>query len=205
MKQKVGLLTCGTVMIEFEKFAASISQYGKQNSYDTLWYSTPENRRHNLGSANNRYNIVLNDKIHSLITQFFDEDDLNIVCSWYMNYHVDKIEKLGYNISYYDSDPYVCEDCDLISENIHCVDVIFDDVKLKGPIVHKFCEDTYPIGEIHRGKFILAGNNRQRLYSCNPVMSTQQLIEQNNLKEILFEEEYDFQKVKYSIVVGCNL
>ncbi len=204
MKQKVGLLTCGTVMIEFEKFAASISQYGKQNSYDTLWYSTPENRRHNLGSANNRYNIVLNDKIHSLITQFFDEDDLNIVCSWYMNYHVDKIEKLGYNISYYDSDPYVCEDCDLISENIHCVDVIFDDVKLKGPIVHKFCEDTYPIGEIHRGKFILAGNNRQRLYSCNPVMSTQQLIEQNNLNDVLFEEEYDFQKVKYSIVVGCS-
>jgi hypothetical protein len=191
-------------MIEFEKFAASISQYGKQNSYDTLWYSTPENRRHNLGSANNRYNIVLNDKIHSLITQFFDEDDLNIVCSWYMNYHVDKIEKLGYNISYYDSDPYVCEDCDLISENIHCVDVIFDDVKLKGPIVHKFCEDTYPIGEIHRGKFILAGNNRQRLYSCNPVMSTQQLIEQNNLNDVLFEEEYDFQKVKYSIVVGCS-
>ena len=81
-------------MIEFEKFAASISQYGKQNSYDTLWYSTPENRRHNLGSANNRYNIVLNDKIHSLITQFFDEDDLNIVCSWYMNYHVDKIENI---------------------------------------------------------------------------------------------------------------
>ena len=204
MKQKVGLLTCGAVMIEFEKFAASISKYGTENAYDTLWYSTPENRRHNLGSANNRYNIVLNDKIHSLIAQFFDEDDLNIVCSWYMNYHVDKIEKMGYNISYYDSDPYVCEDCDLISENIHCADVIFDNVKLKGPIVHKFCEDTYPIGEIHRGKFILAGNNRQRLYSCNPVMSTQQLIEQNNLNDVLFEEEYDFQKVKYSIVVGCS-
>ena len=73
MKQKVGLLTCGAVMIEFEKFAASISKYGTENSYDTLWYSTLENRRHNLGSANNRYNIVLNDKIHSLITQFFDE------------------------------------------------------------------------------------------------------------------------------------
>ncbi len=204
MKQRVGLLTCGAVMIEFEKFAASISKYGTENAYDTLWYSTPENRRHNLGSANNRYNIVLNDKIHSLIAQFFDEDDLNIVCSWYMNYHVDKIEKMGYNISYYDSDPYVCEDCDLISENIHCADVIFDNVKLKGPIVHKFCEDTYPIGEIHRGKFILAGNNRQRLYSCNPVMSTQQLIEQNNLKDVLFEEEYNFQKVKYSIVVGCS-
>ena len=145
-------------MIEFEKFAASISKYGTENAYDTLWYSTLENRRHNLGSANNRYNIVLNDKIHSLITQFFDEDDLNIVCSWYMNYHVDKIEKLGYNISYYDSDPYVCEDCELISDNIYCTDVIFDDIKFKGPIIHKFCEDTYPIGKVHKGKFILAGN-----------------------------------------------
>jgi len=36
------------------------------------------------------------------------------------------------------------------------------------------------------------------------VMSTQQLIEQNNLKDVLFEEEYNFQKVKYSIVVGCS-
>jgi hypothetical protein len=191
-------------MNKFDEFAVSISKYGSSNAYDILWYSTPEKRRHNLGSANNRYNKVLNDKIHSLITQFFDEDDFNIVASWYMNYHVDKIEKLGYNISYYDSDPYVCEDCELISDNIYCTDVIFDDIKFKGPIVHKFCEDTYPIGKIHKGKFILAGCNKKRLHICNPIESTQQLIEQNEIKSVIYEEEYDFQKVKYSIVVGCS-
>ena len=176
MNQKIGLMICGVVMNKFDEFAVSISKYGSSNAYDILWYSTPEKRRHNLGSANNRYNKVLNDKIHSLITQFFDEDDFNIVASWYMNYHVDKIEKLGYNISYYDSDPYVCEDCELISDNIYCTDVIFDDIKFKGPIVHKFCEDTYPIGKIHKGKFILAGCNKKRLHICNPIESTQQLI-----------------------------
>lgn len=197
-------MICGVVMNKFDEFAVSISKYGSSNAYDILWYSTPEKRRHNLGSANNRYNKVLNDKIHSLITQFFDEDDFNIVASWYMNYHVDKIEKLGYNISYYDSDPYVCEDCELISDNIYCTDVIFDDIKFKGPIVHKFCEDTYPIGKIHKGKFILAGCNKKRLHICNPIESTQQLIEQNEIKSVIYEEEYDFQKVKYSIVVGCS-
>jgi hypothetical protein len=202
MKQKVGQMTCGTVMIEFDKFAAAISKCGTENAYDILWYSTPENRRHNLGLANNRYNIILNDKIHSLITQFFDEDNINIVACWYMNYHVDKIEKLGYNISYYDSDPYVCEDSDLISSNIHCADVIFDNVQFKGPIVHKFCEDTYPIGKVHKGKFILAGSNKKRLHICNPIESTQQLIEQNEIKTVFYEEEYNFQKVKYSIVAG---
>jgi hypothetical protein len=197
-------MICGVVMNKFDEFAATISKYGSSNAYDILWYSTPEKRRHNLGSANNRYNKVLNDKIHSLITQFFDEEDFNIVASWYMNYHVDKIEKLGYNISYYDSDPYVCEDCELISDNIYCTDVIFDDIKFKGPIVHKFCEDTYPIGKIHKGKFILAGCNKKRLHICNPIESTQQLIEQNEIKSVIYEEEYDFQKVKYSIVVGCS-
>jgi hypothetical protein len=204
MKHQVGLMICGVVMNKFDEFAATISKYGSSNAYDILWYSTPEKRRHNLGSANNRYNKVLNDKIHSLITQFFDEEDFNIVASWYMNYHVDKIEKLGYNISYYDSDPYVCEDCELISDNIYCTDVIFDDIKFKGPIVHKFCEDTYPIGKIHKGKFILAGCNKKRLHICNPIESTQQLIEQNEIKSVIYEEEYDFQKVKYSIVVGCS-
>lgn len=175
------------------------------NAYKLIFEQIPENRKPALTRANNRYNLYLNDKIHNLIIDYFDEDDFNIVASWYINYHVDKIEKMGYNIFYYDMDPYVCEDNDIVSDNIYNLDVIFDEVKFKGPIVHKFCEDSYPIGKIHRGKFILAGNNRQRLYSCNPIKSTKQLIEQNNIKEVLFEEEYEFQKVKYSIVVGCNL
>ena len=160
-------------MNEFDSFASDILKNSDSNAYDILWYTVPENRRHNVGAANNRYNKTLNDKIHSLITQYFDEDDLNMVCSWYMNYHVDKIEKLGYNITYYDSDPYVCEDCDLISDNIHNVDVIFDRVRFKGPIIHKFCEDTYPIGKVHKGKYILAGSNKKRLHICNPIESSQ--------------------------------
>ena len=120
-------------MIEFESFASSILKT-KTNAYDVLWYSVPETRRHNVSSANNRYNITLNDRIHNIILNYFEEEDINMVCSWYMNYHVDKLEKLGYNITYYDSDPYVCEDCDLISENIKNVDVIFDNVKFKGPV-----------------------------------------------------------------------
>ena len=197
-------MTNGPVMNEFDSFASDILKNSNSNAYDVLWYTVPENRRHNVGAANNRYNKTLNDKIHSLITQYFDEDDLNMVCSWYMNYHVDKIEKLGYNITYYDSDPYVCEDCDLISDNIHNVDVIFDRVRFKGPIIHKFCEDTYPIGKVHKGKYILAGINKKRLHICNPIKSSQQLIEQNEIKSVIYEEEYEFQKVKYSIVVGCS-
>ncbi len=193
----------GLVMIEFDKFASDILKNGNANAYDVLWYSVPDTRRHNVSAANNRYNIKLNDRIHNLVLDYFDEEDLNIVCSWYMNYHVDKLEKLGYNISYYDSDPYICEDCELIGK-VSNVDVIFDRVRFKGPIIHKFCEDTYPIGKIHKGKFILAGCNKKRLHICNPIESTWQLIEQNEIKSVIYEEEYEFQKVKYSIVVGCS-
>ena len=117
-------------MIEFDKFASDILKNGNANAYDVLWYSVPDTRRHNVSAANNRYNIKLNDRIHNLVLDYFDEEDLNIVCSWYMNYHVDKLEKLGYNISYYDSDPYVCEDCELIGK-VSNVDVIFDRVRFK--------------------------------------------------------------------------
>lgn len=189
-------------MTEFEEFASILLKKHSSNAYETLWYTVPDTRRHNLETANNRYHKVLNDKIHNLYLEYFDEEDINIVCSWYMNYHVDKLEKFGYNITYYDSDPYVCEDCDLISDNIRNVDVIFDKVKFKGPIIHKFCEDTYPIGKIHKGKYILAGSNKKRLYISNPIESTSQLIEQNEMKQVLYEEEYEFQKIKYSIVVG---
>jgi hypothetical protein len=30
------------------------------------------------------------------------------------------------------------------------------------------------------------------------------LIEQNEIKSVFYEEEYNFQRVKYSIVAGCS-
>ena len=72
----------------------------------------------------------------------------------------------------------------------------------RGTCIHKFCEDTQPIGRVHEGKFLLAGCNKKRLHICNPIESTSQLIEQNNIKDVLYEEEYEFQRVKYSIVYG---
>ena len=45
------------------------------NAYELIYDRTPENRRPALQRANNRYNLYLNDKIHNLIIDYFDEDE----------------------------------------------------------------------------------------------------------------------------------
>ena len=179
--------------------------YGSlMNAYNKIWQNTPEYRRSNLGSCNNRYHKTLNDRLHHLITTQFDEDDINIVASWYVNYHVDKLEKLGYNIRYWDKDPYVCEDCNVVAK-INNTDIIFESANFNSyPIIHKYCEDTYPIGRVHKGKFLLAGCNKKRLHICNPIESCQQLIEQNNIKDVIHTEEYELHQTKTFFVIGTN-
>ena len=54
------------------------------NAYKLIFEQIPENRKPALTRANNRYNLYLNDKIHNLIIDYFDEDDFNIVASWYI-------------------------------------------------------------------------------------------------------------------------
>lgn len=68
-----------------------------------------------------------------------------------------------------------------------CKDFIFDDVSYQSElVVHMNCEKTYPLIK-HSGDVILIGDDEEHSGDCNPVYSTQQLIDQYQLKEV-YEE-----------------
>lgn len=63
-------------------------------------------------------------------------------------------------------------------------DIIFDNVKLKECVVHYNCEKTYPVGKIHKGIFILRGDDKGDNGDCKPIKSIEQIIEENEISTI---------------------
>lgn len=80
-------------------------------------------------------------------------------------------------------------------------DFIFDDVEFKECVVNFNCEKTYPLGKVYKGDMILIGDNDCHNGDCNPISSTQQLIEQNDIKTV-YKEYVDG---KHFIVYGTNI
>ena len=80
-----------------------------------------------------------------------------------------------------------------ITDNVViCNDFVFDNVKLNECVINYNCEKTYPVGRLHKGIFILRGDDKEHNGDCNPIYSVYDLIEQNNLTEV-----YDTCEIKY--------
>ena len=76
--------------------------------------------------------------------------------------------------------------------NVICNDFVFDNIRLNECVVNYNCEKTYPVGRMHKGIFLLRGDDKEHNGDCNPIYSVYDLIEQNNLTEV-----YDIHEIKY--------
>lgn len=136
--------------------------------------------------------------VHPHVANFIIDnvnDDLSFVYCTKKNLYV-RLQKLGYNVKIYDHNPYTTD---------NPIDVFFDHVVIPGTIVHPRCEYTYPIGKIYKGTFLLVGNDGtkdewSKLYNCNPIYSIDQLIEQNEIKEVYQTKKW----YHHYLVYGSN-
>ena len=53
--------------------------------------------------------------------------------------------------------------------NVICKDFVFDNVELKECVLNYNCEKTYPVGRLHKGVFILRGDDNEHNGDCNPI------------------------------------
>ena len=109
----------------------------------------------------------------------------------------EKLNKLQYDVTMYDYNP--------LYKDVVNKDVVFD-IELKEDLIINFaCEKMYPLGDIYKSReFILIGDSEFHSGDCNPIESTQQLIEQNNIKDIYDTTTFTRWCGKYYLVYGCN-
>lgn len=90
--------------------------------------------------------------------------------------------------------------------SITCNDFVFDDVRLNVCVLHYNCEKTYPVGKLHKGIFILKGDNKEHNGDCNPIRSIDKLVEDNELTEVFdsFEMQHNNRNYKQFCVYGTN-
>jgi hypothetical protein len=191
-----------------------------RDKYESFGVPFPMRLDKNYDYIRIRYNrkthLNLNLKIYDYIFSNFDllEDNFNVMCSWFCDIDLNYIKKLKFDMqkfNFFDFDYAVHESNEILTKNsFHC-DVIFDELNLTGNFLQKYCEYTYPIGRVYKGKFILVGNNDDGLHICNPINSTKQLIRQNKIKNVYYEtnwqviREYDQKVLNYYMVCGDNL
>ena len=91
--------------------------------------------------------------------------------------------------------------------SITCNDFVFDNIKLYTCVLHYNCEKTYPVGKIHKGVFILRGDDKEHNGDCNPIHSIDKLVKDNELTEVFdsFEIQSKNKKYKHYCVYGTNL
>ena len=131
--------------------------------------------------------------IHDILVEY--ENILFVACN-------DKVEILkslngmGINARAYDYDPKFEG-----VEYYETKDFVFDEVEFEELVVNWNCEKTYPLGRLFQGDMILIGDNKKHNGDCNPVVSTQQLIDQNNIIKVYNSFEYK----NHYVVHGSNL
>jgi len=91
--------------------------------------------------------------------------------------------------------------------NIICSDFVFDNVKLKDCVLHYNCEKTYPVGKLHRGTFILRGDDKEHNGDCNPIHSVDKLITDNGITKVFDSYQKINKNKKYThyYVYGTNI
>lgn len=155
--------------------------------------------------SQNDENKLINKNIqHQLFNNIFN-DNLHFMCSWFIGLEYDTFEKLGYNCNYYDIDKFVCDANRHLTDNVYNIDVVFDNITIdNGIIINKYCENTYPLGKIYKGTFILIGSDNPHLANINNITSCDQLIEQNNITKVIDTKHFKM-KHNYYLVSGCNI
>jgi hypothetical protein len=160
----------------------------------------------------NSHKKLINRSLHHLMS-LFEVENVNILCSWFCEIDVFYLKRMGYNLDkcyFYDFDEIIHDVNLLYTENCVKKDVIFDKITMNGIKIHRYCEYTYPIGKIYDGDFILVGCDDESLHICNPITSTDQLIEQNEIQKVYHHEtwdcirEYDGKLINYYLVAGCK-
>jgi len=104
-------------------------------------------------------------------------------------------------VNMYDYDPQRAGD-----GMITC-DVVFDIELEEELIINYACEKMWPLGKIYKGReFILIGDNARHHGDCNPIITTRQLIKQNELTEVWsFNQLFpNHPRSKLFMVYGCN-
>ena len=106
-----------------------------------------------------------------------------------------EIDNINYDINFRDMPSVICKD------------FVFDKVKLHACVLHYNCEKTYPVGKIHKGIFILRGDDENHNGDCNPIHSIDKLVEDNELTEVFdsFQMQNKNKNYKHYCVYGTNL
>ena len=116
--------------------------------------------------------------MEKLFDWIINHDEISVLCCPNFNL-VRTIKKLGI---YVDNINFDINYKDM--PNVICSDFVFDDIQLKDCILHYNCEKTYPVGKIHKGVFILRGDDKEHNGDCNPINSVEKLIEDNEITEV---------------------
>ena len=138
--------------------------------------------------------------MEKLFDWIINHDEISVLCCPNFNL-VRTIKKLGI---YVDNINFDINYKDM--PNVICSDFVFDDIQLKDCILHYNCEKTYPVGKIHKGVFILRGDDKEHNGDCNPINSVEKLIEDNEITEVYETYVLKNQNRKYNhyYVYGTN-
>ena len=127
-----------------------------------------------------------------------EHDKISVLCC--PNFRViNIIKKLGIGV---DNINYDINFKDM--PNVICNDFVFDSVKLYDCVLHYNCEKTYPVGKMHKGIFILRGDDKEHNGDCNPITSCEKLIEDNELTEIYNTHVNKNTNYNHYYVYGTN-
>ena len=131
-----------------------------------------------------------------MVELFLEYENITFVACGDKSNIITDLESMDINIRAYDYDPFFKD-----YKNYIIKDFIFDNVDFDECVVNFNCEKTYPLGKVYKGDMILIGDNDCHNGDCNPITSTQQLIEQNDIKTV-YKEYVDG---KHFIVHGTNI
>lgn len=114
---------------------------------------------------------------------------------------LDRLQMMGLEVNVYDSRPD-------IKREYKRVDIILDDVKFhEDLIIHFNVENTYPIGKVHKGHFLLIYDDGFHKGNCTTYDTSKDVIEliaeDNNISIINYMIEEDKHKTYY-IVEGVS-
>lgn len=138
--------------------------------------------------------------MEKLFEWIINHDEISLLCCPSFIF-VNTIKKLGieleninYDINFKDM------------PNVICKDFVFDNIDLKECVIHFNCEKTYPVGRMHKGTFILRGDDKEHNGDCNPIYSIDDLIEQNQLSEVFdhYQKRSKNKKYNHFYVYGTN-
>lgn len=145
-----------------------------------------------------------------------DVKRISVLASWYGIVAVPMLHRKFPEaiIDLYDIDEYTMDisshifnDNDKV--NVYCKDVIFDDIELKGDvIINCSCEHMYDMKDIvnqHRGKvFVLQSNDNRNVkwLHINCVDTTEELVKQADIKEVLYEGIIQVHRNNRIMVIG---